>query len=348
MKSLQPSINNNHYVLCIRCMTYNQEHYIEDALTGFSIQQTDFPFVAIIIDDASTDNNASVIKNFINTNFDINNNKAYIKHLDYGDEIFAQHKTNKNCHFLAIFLKENHYSIKKSKTPYIQKWLSTSKYHAFCEGDDYWIERHKLLHQVHYLEDHPECYLIFHNALLRFQDQNRKDGIMRNYETGNFTTAQIFEKWQLPLASVVCRKEIQFSNEIQQLRKISSGGFLYFIVASLLGKVYGISECWSVYRKNRGGVSNTFSISFIQKVELGLAYATNDDDTKVAMEEKAVQRLSKFIGKYYKKDKESIELVNVSDSFNKKIFHRALQIYISNIPINLWRKTTKLFRKIHK
>ena len=343
MKSLQPSINNNHYVLCIRCMTYNQEHYIEDALTGFSIQQTDFPFVAIIIDDASTDNNASVIKNFINTNFDINNNKAYIKHLDYGDEIFAQHKTNKNCHFLAIFLKENHYSIKKSKTPYIQKWLSTSKYHAFCEGDDYWIYRNKLQRQVDYLESHPDCNLVFHNALLRFQDQDAPDRIMRDFQTGEYSTAQLFRKWQLPLASVVCKREIQDSKEKQKLATVFPGGFTFFIASSMTGKVYGISECWSIYRKNMGGVSNAFSSAYCLKIDLGFAHATGDVQTIQTMETIATERILRKMSLDYKRDKDVVEMINVADSFNKKIFQKVRWKYFMSLPKRFIRKISHIF-----
>ena len=38
------------------CMTYNQAPYIKQCLDGFVMQQTKFPFVAIVVDDASTDN----------------------------------------------------------------------------------------------------------------------------------------------------------------------------------------------------------------------------------------------------------------------------------------------------
>ena len=55
---------NNPKVLVL-CMTYNHEKYIEDALKGFVMQKTDFPFVVSIIDDASTDNNTSVIMDYL-------------------------------------------------------------------------------------------------------------------------------------------------------------------------------------------------------------------------------------------------------------------------------------------
>ena len=41
--------------VCVRCFTFNQAKYIEDTMNGFVMQQTDFPFVCCIVDDASTD-----------------------------------------------------------------------------------------------------------------------------------------------------------------------------------------------------------------------------------------------------------------------------------------------------
>ena len=49
------------HLVYVRCMTFNHGAYIEDALNGFAMQQTNFPFVVGIIDDASTDNTTSVI-----------------------------------------------------------------------------------------------------------------------------------------------------------------------------------------------------------------------------------------------------------------------------------------------
>ena len=104
-------------LVTVSCMTYNHEPYITDALNGFAMQQTSFPFVCTIIDDASTDRNAEVIRNYVSENFDLQDTSiAYEKDMDYGHVTFARHKTNENCYFAVIYLKENHYSQKKSKT----------------------------------------------------------------------------------------------------------------------------------------------------------------------------------------------------------------------------------------
>ena len=128
----------NNFLVRVSCATYNQASYITDALNGFTMQQTTFPFVCTIIDDASTDGEQEVIKNYLRQYFDLED-KSIIRHEETDDYVmtFAQHKTNKNCYFAVFLLKYNHYSIKKSKMPYIQEWQDQVKYIATCEGDDY-------------------------------------------------------------------------------------------------------------------------------------------------------------------------------------------------------------------
>ena len=48
----------------IVCHTYNHEPFIEQALAGFLIQRTEFPFEIIVHDDASTDNTARIIERY--------------------------------------------------------------------------------------------------------------------------------------------------------------------------------------------------------------------------------------------------------------------------------------------
>ena len=62
-------LNMDKFLVCIRCTTFNQSAYITDALNGFAMQQTDFPFVTAVIDDASTDGEQEVIKAYVNEHF---------------------------------------------------------------------------------------------------------------------------------------------------------------------------------------------------------------------------------------------------------------------------------------
>ena len=50
-------------VVSIKCLAYNHEKYIADALDSFLMQKTTFPFEIIVHDDASKDRTASIISN---------------------------------------------------------------------------------------------------------------------------------------------------------------------------------------------------------------------------------------------------------------------------------------------
>ena len=139
--------------VCVKCLTFNHAPYIEDALNGFCMQETDFPFVCAIIDDASTDGEQNVIKKYLEEYFDLEE-KSVVRNEETEDYTltFARHKTNRNCYFAVLYLKYNHYSIKKNNIPYIAEWHDKCKYIALCEGDDYWIDGRKFGKQSRFLD----------------------------------------------------------------------------------------------------------------------------------------------------------------------------------------------------
>lgn len=164
------------WMLYVSCMTYNQAPFIVDALNGFTMQRTDFPYVCAIVDDASTDGEQEVIQNYINEYFDLEDN-TIVRQTNTNDYklIFARHKTNHNCYFAVFYLKYNHYSIKKNKRPYVSEWLDKAKYIATCEGDDYWIDNMKLQKQVDFMElNHDISY-----TCTRFNILDQNTGVIK-------------------------------------------------------------------------------------------------------------------------------------------------------------------------
>lgn len=160
-------ISEFQYDVLVSCMTFNHRNYIEDAMRGFCMQRTDFPYVAVVIDDASTDGEQEVIKRFLENEFDMvsavqDETEDYVR-------VVAKHKTNVNCTFVVILLKYNHYK-KKDKTPYFKEWRDNAKYIALCEGDDYWTDPLKLQRQVDFLEEHEEYSLCCTDAVIKSKD----------------------------------------------------------------------------------------------------------------------------------------------------------------------------------
>lgn len=92
------------FKVIVRCFTFNQSRYIEETMNGFTMQQTNFPYVCCIVDDASTDGEQQVIIEYIKEYFDITDTAvAYQKETDYAHVVYAQHKINKNCFLRHYF-----------------------------------------------------------------------------------------------------------------------------------------------------------------------------------------------------------------------------------------------------
>ena len=118
-------------LVSIRCITYNHEPYIRECLEGFVMQKTNFPFEAIVHDDASTDGTAAIIREYAEKYPDI------IK---------------------PIYETENQYSKHDGSLRRIMNAAisPSSKYIAYCEGDDFWTDPDKLQIQFDFMEANPD------------------------------------------------------------------------------------------------------------------------------------------------------------------------------------------------
>ena len=156
------------FLVIVKCMTFNHHAYIEDAMNGFCMQKTSFPYLCIVMDDCSTDGEQEVIKKYVDEHF----NTLSTEETDDYFLNLCQHKTNENCYFAVFYLKYNHYH-KKSKVPYYSRWQDNCKYIAYCEGDDYWIDAGKLQMQVHFLEENEEYGMCYTKAKKYVQNNKR-------------------------------------------------------------------------------------------------------------------------------------------------------------------------------
>ena len=158
------NVDNSTYYVAVTCATYNHAPYIEDALNGFANQETSFPVIYIVIDDDSTDGEQDVLRNWAENHLLQINDSEFWQRLPYGERVIAPLKDNPNSHFIILLLKENYYQTGRDeqKQKFFFEWVNKSKYHAFCEGDDYWIDPLKLEKQVAAMEKHPELDISAH------------------------------------------------------------------------------------------------------------------------------------------------------------------------------------------
>lgn len=241
------------YLVCVECKTFNHHAYIEDAMNGFVMQKTDFPYVCVIIDDASTDSEPEVIQKYFHENFD----QTKTEETDDYALSFGRHKTNVNCYFAVFYLKYNHYSTRKDKTPYYARLLDNCKYIALCEGDDYWIDAEKLQMQADFLEKNEGYSMVFHRAKI-IHDSGCEDISTSlksiNIKNKEYKAKELLEHWIVPTASILCKKEMR-QYPIKGNNRILNDDIFMVMKCCALGKIRGSEYEMSVYRVQKNGVT---------------------------------------------------------------------------------------------
>lgn len=246
------------YKVLVRCMTYNHAPYILDAMKGFCMQQTSFPYICAIVDDASTDGEQNIILDFVKHNFLFGDMEdSWKNETEDFSQFLVRHKSNYNCYFSITLLKYNHYSIKKDKILYIKKWIDSVEYLAMCEGDDYWTDPQKLQKEYNYLTDHPEKGLVYTNCNVLLQDEGvvHKDVFSSGYfkKTNNYKDFLIEGNYIAP-CSWLYRKDELSNIEVPPFVT----DWTLFIAFSLLLKdrVGYIVDTTCTYRVSHGSASH--------------------------------------------------------------------------------------------
>lgn len=222
------SLDTDHPLVSIKCLTYNQEKYIAQALDGFLMQETDFPFEVIVHDDASTDRTADILREY---------EKKY--------PLIVK----------PVYQTENQFSKQDGSLTRAANAPLKGKYIAECEGDDYWIDPHKLQTQVDFLESHPSYSTTFHDAEIKNEPGvDAVDSVYPKMEDRDYSATEIFEKWTIPTASLVYRREV-LTYPIKNIFNILNGDIFNVEKCAHIGKIRCFNKKMSVYRRQSNGLT---------------------------------------------------------------------------------------------
>lgn len=219
--------NSDQPLVSIKCMTYNHEKYIAQALEGFLMQETNFPFEILVHDDASNDKTADVIR-------------AY-------EEKFPKI-------IKPIYETENQWS-KGNRAHHKQiDAMIKGKYIAVCEGDDFWTDPNKLQMQVDFLESHPDYSMCFHGAAIKYDDNLYTQAECESIQDKDYSADELLNHWTVPTASIVMRREC-VDYPIKNRSAIVYGDYFAVFSCLALGKVRGFSKSMSTYRVNGNSIT---------------------------------------------------------------------------------------------
>lgn len=330
------------YKVCARCFTYNQSEYILDTLGGFVMQQTTFPFVAIVVDDASTDGTQQVIRQYIAEQFDTTDTTvAYQKETDYAHITFARHKTNSNCYIAALYLKENHYNRRKPKMPYLAEWRDNAHYEAICEGDDYWTHPHKLQQQADYLDTHPQCGLVYAQARTYIQRTGTYGNIIG---APNATFEQLLYNNVIPTLTVMYRISVrQGYNDFVAGQMWLMGDYPLWLYIAMNNKIHFIDECMAVYRMLENSASHSTDYWRLKKFFLStidvkrfFLERTNRLDLEHDVSKDIIHEIF-FYALSYKENAEIVKYYKLLDKqykrkrYRKKYYKACFRLFIERI-----------------
>lgn len=224
-------------LVSVVCHTYNHAPFIRDALNGFLMQETRFPFEILVNDDASTDGTAEIIREY----------QARYPHLIRAslqrENRFSQGVTPRNFTFPRV----------------------RGTYIALCEGDDYWVVPDKLQQQVDAFA--PGIALVFHDAISIAEDRVREESYYRpgSLPLQGYTPSQLARGCKVPTASAMFIAE-PFRKDRHE--NIINGDHLIWATLASLGGAKFLPGAWSVYRYHEGGIWSARSV--LHKVEPSL------------------------------------------------------------------------------
>jgi len=226
-------------LVSVNCITYNHEPYIRDALNGFLMQETNFPFEVLVHDDASTDKTADIIREY---------EARYPKIIK------------------PIYQTANQYSQGINISRNYQYPRAKGKYIALCEGDDYWIDPKKLQMQTNFLEENQEYGMVHTDrdvlivkTGLKVSSKNNASNKNQKFETySNPFWGILTGEYLVSTCTVVARKEF-FKNtpddDIILNPDNIQGDLPRWLSISNITKIKYLPVSTAVYRKSLGSVS---------------------------------------------------------------------------------------------
>lgn len=278
----------NKPVVSVYVQTYNHENYIEQCLKGILKQKTDFDFEILIGEDNSNDKTREIC----------------IK--------FAEQYPEK----IRLFLHHRENNIKVNDKPtgrFSLLWNifnAKGKYIAICEGDDYWVDSHKLQNQINFLEDNPEysgCFTDFMTV--------SSEGIIISESTFNELESEIDHlsilKRQTPktLTTVYRAKHVQ-GNLPDLFTKCLNADLVLSAYVSKHGPYKYMNRVTGAYRVHDGGIWSLISQKkrYQSQIDTSLRmmdYFTNRDEIdalrhRLKMANQALEKLYRKEKKYSK------------------------------------------------
>ena len=293
--------NSDTPLVSVDCATYNHEPYIAQALDGFLMQKTNFPFEVIVHDDASTDHTAEIIREY----------EARFPKI-----------------IKPIYETDNQYSKHDGSLGRIMAAACKGKYIAFCEGDDYWTDGNKLQMQVDFLEGNPEYGMCYTMARQFIQKKRTFSKTLFGKPVADFNDL-LQNGNRIPTLTVMLWKSLyeRYREEIHPENKgWLMGDYPTWLYMAHESKVKFLDFVTSVYRvlENSASHSNDFTKkekfinSMFDIVEYFSKYASLELKNDIEIKRLFLLATEAFVYSEKQKGREYLNMINIKDIRMKK------------------------------
>ena len=282
-------------------LTYNQQDYIEKTLLSILSQKTEYTFQIVIGDDCSVDGTQKIIRLYA---------KKYPGIIK------------------PIYRSENIGLINN----YIETYKACDgKYISICDGDDYWIDDHRLQRQASFLESKPEFSIIYGRNYNLSKDKSLTEGRSNLKSILNFNDLIIANF--IPSVTVMFRKIEMHKEMINWISQFPYGDWpTYLLVCNNGSKIYHEDKFVAVYRRY-GGVSTALRKDYLNLETINYNIVNCIYKDKKFEKNKSVIKKSLFKHKlaiaigYFKQGSFATSFKWAIDPFSKKPL-RVLKLYL--------------------
>lgn len=222
------------YKISVLVTFYNQENYVDRALSSIFSQKVNFKFKVIIGDDGSSDNTVEIIKNWMKKHNEI-------------ELIIRNH--NDECTIGGFRASKNRLNLLKK--------VSTD-YFIFLDGDDFFSDDNKLQIQYNLLENeiNRDCIGCAHAIDALYRDGTIKPYSNQKVKEGKYGVKEYWKKYYFHTDTILFRSLIINKINFDLLENNYNDNVITYS-AIQFGMIYYLPKSMAVYSQTGDGIWTT-------------------------------------------------------------------------------------------
>lgn len=241
LDKLNSDRKNKNPILTIYLLTYNHAKTIEKCILSLLNQNTQYPYIIRILDDASTDGTTDICFKYA---------QDYPEKIDYVLQPF----NTKGKHFSDAIKKIN------------------TKYWCFIDGDDWWLTDDKVETAINFLENHEE-YVIYGTDYNRLTNGNSYSIVHSWYKLSRKNQDVSFDNYTYVHPSArIHRNCIDWNSEFREVLKAD---YPLYMLSLSRGKCFFEDKIKSVWNFNGKGLYSSMNPALRSFGDLLLDYKLN-------------------------------------------------------------------------